>query len=232
MPFFSFNRQQLGTVVAVALFCSNTLAGVVISNTRVLYPAEAKEVSVKVSNNGDGPVLLQSWIDSGDVKAKPSTIKVPFVLTPPINRVEPGKGQTLRISYMGSSLPVDRESIFWLNVLEVPAKSTETDKNRLQIAFRNRIKLFYRPAGLPGQANEAAKALTWNTQDGQVQATNPTPYYVSLVNLSVNGHRLPRAMVAPRSTMVLDLPGKSGNHVTGSFINDYGAVNTLDATVR
>ncbi|MBL5829853.1 fimbria/pilus periplasmic chaperone [Serratia fonticola] len=234
MKFLSVNLRQTCTLAAVALFSVNTVASVVISGTRVIYPSDTKEVSVKISNGGPSPVLLQSWIDNGDPDAKPAAIKVPFVLTPPMNRVEPSKGQTLRISYIGGSLPMDKESVFWLNVLEVPAKKAQakTDENRLQMAFRSRIKLFYRPVGLQGNANDAAQAITWSRQGNQVQATNPTPYYASLVNLSVNGKKLDYAMVAPHSAMVLDLPGSSGSKVIGGFVNDYGAVNTFEAVVK
>lgn len=82
MKFFSFNLQRMG-LLAAALFSMTGQASVVISGTRVIYPADAKEVSVKINNGGPSPVLLQSWIDNGDVNAKPSAIKVPFVLTPP-----------------------------------------------------------------------------------------------------------------------------------------------------
>ncbi|MBC3249188.1 pilus assembly protein PapD [Serratia fonticola] len=234
MKLFPLNiARQVGTFAAIALFSSSSLASVVLSGTRVIYPSDAKEVSVKINNVGPSPVLLQSWIDNGDPNAKPAAIKVPFVLTPPMNRVEQGKGQTLRISYAGGSLPMDKESVFWLNVLEVPAKSeAKMNENRLQMAFRTRIKLFYRPAGLQGNANDASKSVTWNTQGGKVQATNPTPFYVNFVNLSVNGKKLDNAMVAPRSSMVLNLAGNGGNKISGSVVNDYGAVNPFDAVIK
>jgi len=233
MKLFYYPAFHLYVLTAVTLFSASSLASVVISGTRVIYPSDAKEVSVKINNVGPSPVLLQSWIDSGDANAKPAAIKVPFVLTPPMNRVEPGKGQTLRISSTGGVLPLDKESVFWLNVLEVPAKSeAKTNDNRLQMAFRTRIKLFYRPKGLEGNANDAAKTVTWSTQSGKVQATNPTPFYVNFVNLSVNGKKLDNAMVAPRSTMLLNLVGSGGNKISGSFVNDYGAVNPFDAVIK
>lgn len=233
MKLFSHHACQIFTLTAVTLFSAHSLASVVVSGTRVIYPSDAKEVSVKISNVGPSPVLLQSWIDNGDANAKPAAIKVPFVLTPPMNRVESGKGQTLRISYAGGSLPMDKESVFWLNVLEVPAKSqAKTGENKLQMAFRTRIKLFYRPKGLEGNANDAAKAVTWSTQGGKVQANNPTPYYVSFVNLSVNGKKLDNAMVAPRSTLALNLAGNAGNKISASFVNDYGAVIPIDAVIK
>ncbi|QXN65172.1 fimbrial biogenesis chaperone [Serratia fonticola] len=233
MKFLSLNTRQICTFTALALFSANTLASVVISGTRVIYPSDAKEVSVKITNGGPSPVLLQSWIDNGDANAKPAAIQVPFVLTPPMNRVESSKGQTLRISYTGGILPMDKESVFWLNVLEVPAKNqARTDENRLQMAFRSRIKLFFRPVGLEGNANDAVKAIVWSTQGSSIQATNPTPYYVSLVNLSANGKKLDNAMIAPRSTMKLALSGQAGSKVAGSYVNDYGAVNSFDAVIK
>lgn len=233
MKFRFFKKRLIWIFAVMALFSANSWASAVISGTRVIYPSEARDISVKISNGGASPILLQSWIDDGDSRAKPTEINVPFVLTPPINRVEAGKGQTLRISYVGGSLPMDKESVFWLNVLEIPAKSTAaSDENRLQMAFRSRIKLFYRPAGLAGNANDAVHALTWRHQGNRVQTTNPTPYYVSLVNLSVNGKKLDHTMVAPHSTITLDLPGNAGSKITGSFVNDYGAVNRFEAVVQ
>src|SRR5471030_1759277 len=113
------------------LFCLvsvSSWASIVITGTRVIYPSTEKEVTVKLNNVGVSPVLVQSWIDNGDVNAKPENISVPFILTPPINRVEQGKGQTLRINYTGTPLPVNKESVFWLNVLEIPAKAKGQDR--------------------------------------------------------------------------------------------------------
>ncbi|AHG21498.2 pilus assembly protein PapD [Chania multitudinisentens RB-25] len=225
--------RQVCTFAAVILFSTSSLASIVLNGTRVIYPSDAQDVTLQVNNVGSSPVLLQSWIDNGDADAKPATIKVPFLLTPPISRLEPGKGQTLRIIYTNGTLPMDKESVFWLNVMEIPAKSVAgTDDNHLKMAFRNRIKLFYRPAGLAGYANDAAKAMTWSTQGNNVLANNPTPYYVSFASLSVSGKKLNGTMIAPRSTLVLDLPGHAGNKIDGSFVNDYGAIIPFNALVK
>lgn len=234
MSFFSCYRLRMfSTLATAALFSIQSLASVVITGTRVIYPSDAKEVSVKLNNVGPSPVLIQSWIDAGDTTARPASIQVPFVLTPPMNRVEQGKGQTLRISYTGGALPGDKESIFWLNVLEIPAKKqAKADENLLQMAFRSRIKLFYRPAGLVGSADDAAKAVTWRVEGNGVLASNPTPFYVSFVSLSMNGKEIEGEMLAPHASLAFALPAKAGNKITGTFVNDYGAVNTFDAVVK
>ncbi|PVZ79532.1 pilus assembly protein PapD [Serratia sp. S1B] len=233
MTFPSCNIRQWCGLAVVALFSTNTLASVVISGTRVIYPSDAKEVSVKLNNAGPSPVLVQSWIDKGDANAKPSAIQVPFVLTPPMNRVDPSKGQTLRISYTGEALPVDKESVFWLNVLEVPAKnSAKMAENRLQMAFRSRIKLFYRPVGLSGNASDAAKTLTWSAQGNRIQASNSSPYHVSLVSLTLNGKKIEGQMIAPRGTATFNLSGQPGNTLSGNFVDDYGAINKFESIIH
>lgn len=222
---------------AIALFSITSMAtsaSVIIGGTRVIYPSEAKEVTVKLNNMGSQPVLIQSWLDSGDVNAKPENISVPFVLTPPINRVEPNKGQTLRLSYTGAALPTNKESVFWLNVLEIPAKGVrKVDENYLQMAFRSRIKLFFRPAGLQGNANDAVKSLNWSASSGGVTASNPTPYFVSLVTVAVNGRQVEGQMIAPESSQKFALPAAAPNiKVSIESINDYGAITKTDSVIH
>ncbi|MCP1107552.1 fimbria/pilus periplasmic chaperone [Serratia nevei] len=215
-------------------FSAAASASVVISGTRVIYSAEAKDVTVKLSNVGESPVLIQSWIDDGDPQAKPENINVPFILTPPINRVDAGKGQTLRLSYTGAALPTDKESVFWLNVLEIPAKKAlRADESALQMAFRSRIKLFFRPVGLSGNANEAAKKLNWSATAGGVKAFNPTPYFVSLVSLSANGKEIEGQMIAPQSALEFNgLGAAAGKNIGVEFVNDHGAIHQFEARVQ
>lgn len=231
MKFFAQSMVIISMYAALVFFSIDSMASTVISGTRVIYLSDSKEVSVKITNKGAAPVLIQSWIDNGDQKSRPSSIKVPFVITPPINRIDAGKGQTLRIRYTGENLPPNKESVYWLNVLEVPAKNKTVD-NSLQMAFRSRIKLFYRPANLKGNANEAPKLVTWHALSNSVRATNPTPYYVNFVNISVNDKKVESTMIPPLSSLIIQLPSKSGDNISGAFINDYGALNDFVAEIK
>ncbi len=95
---------------------------VVIMGTRVVYPATQKSISIRLNNDNESPALVQSWLDDGDAAAPPESVHVPFIITPPIFRMDSKSGQTVRIVYTGESLPKDRESLFYLNVLDIPAK--------------------------------------------------------------------------------------------------------------
>ncbi|QCP51172.1 molecular chaperone [Trinickia violacea] len=216
-------------------------ASVVIAGTRVIFSGANREVSVKLDNDGKTPALVQTWIDTGDAKAAPGSIKVPFVLTPSMFRLDPGKGQTVRMVYTGEPLPADRESLFWLNVLEIPPKVQDSDEaNKIQLAFRTRIKVMYRPAGLPGNAGEAHSQLKWEIvhRDGakgyELAVSNPGPYVVNLgsIELDVAGHKyeIDPKFIPAKDSAYFPVPGLSaapanGATVTYSSIDDWGLIN-------
>lgn len=218
-----------------------------IGATRVVYNAREPEVTLKLSNEGQSPALVQSWVDTGDVRGAPSTMDVPFTVSPPISRIDPAKSQTLRIIYTGEALPKDRESVFWLNVLEVPPKtSTENaDSNQLQLAFRSRIKLFFRPGNLQGTADAAPAQLTWRLtqvdRQSAVEVRNPTAFHVSLSEISIHGGGKVAifddgGMVGPGETRAFPLRGEVPNgrdaKVRYRSLNDYGGAVDGDAPLN
>lgn len=226
-----------GCVAFLGALSIPAAASVVIAGTRVIYNASESEVTLKLSNEGQSPALVQSWIDAGDARSAPSAVDVPFTVTPPIARVDASRSQTLRIVYTGEPLPTDRESVFWLNVLEVPPKPSDdtVDANRLQIAFRSRIKLFFRPEHLSGSADGAPAALVWRVTrvNGQpaVEARNSGAFHVSLSEVSVRGGGKVATtddggMVGPGETRVFPLKGDLADAPDASVhyraISDYG----------
>ena len=102
----------------------------------------------------------------------------------------------------------------------------------MQVAFRTRIKLFFRPQGLQGQPEEAVNSVTWVVKGKKIEATNPTPFHVSLVDLTINGKKHDGEMIPPKSTLTLNFSGKAGSKLTGSYVNDYGAINAFEATLK
>jgi P pilus assembly chaperone PapD len=214
-------------------------AGVVLNGTRFIYPAKSKEITVRLTNEGAQSVLVQAWVDDGDAKQSPENTQAPFDLTPPVFRMDTKKSQVLRVRFSGADLPTDRESLYWLNVLEVPPKpAVKDDDNYMQLAFRYRLKLIYRPKGLSGSADAAAQALKWTRQPSEkpddivVQAKNDSSYYVSLNsskisagNQSIEG---PAVAIAPYGKADLIFHGKlpgdpSTWAVDYQVINDWGA---------
>jgi len=222
-------------------------ASVVVAGTRVVFPAAGGEVTVRLSNEGSQPALVEAWIDDGDPASTPDTARVPFLITPPLARMNAGKGQSLRIVYTGQPLPGDRESLFWLNVLEIPPKPEAKpgeERNTLQFAVRSRLKLFFRPASLAGNPLTAGEQLGWSVvADGTgyaLVARNPTPYYITISKLTLRVgdtiYATDSGMVAPLAS--LRLPVKdlrrapaAGSAVDYTVINDFGAGASYKGTV-
>jgi chaperone protein EcpD len=213
-------------------------AGVIVNGTRVVYPAAKREVTISLQNAGQTPSLVQAWLDTGDIHSKPGESKVPFVLTPPLFRLDPTKVQSLRLVYTHDPLPQDRESLFWLNVLDIPPRAAANPDmpNQLDLAFKHRMKVFFRPSGLTGSAADAPARMSWKllSKDGKltgIQASNATAYHVSLtqVTATVGGHpvTIKADMVDPFASRSFDLPdpvSAPSGAVTIEywFVNDYG----------
>jgi len=110
--------------MSLALVCvgvvGETRAGVVIGGTRVVFPGASRDIAVRIENKGQEPALVQAWIDDGDARSTPENARAPFAITPPVFRIDPGRGHALRIVHVGGHPPSDREVLYWLNVLEIP----------------------------------------------------------------------------------------------------------------
>jgi chaperone protein EcpD len=231
---FAAALAALGSITAV----QDTTAGIVIDTTRVVYPAAKREVTINIRNNSQAPSLVQAWLDTGDANSKPGESGVPFVLTPPLFRLDPTKSQSLRMVYTQEPLPTDRESLFWLNVLDVPPRAAKNPDrpNQLEMAFKHRMKVFFRPTGLKGSAADAPAQLTWklSARDGKlvgIQAGNPTAYHVSLIKLTATVDGKPvmfkAEMVGPfaNDTFPVEVPVNAPGaaiELEYTFVNDYG----------
>ncbi|CAM3729947.1 fimbrial biogenesis chaperone [Xenorhabdus thuongxuanensis] len=201
-------------------------AGIALSSTRVIYEASQREVAISVINDSkDDVYLIQSWVDIFTPAVESSGQKTPFLVTPPLFRLDGEQENRLRIILMDNTLPQDRESIFWLNVKAIPALKND-ESNRLLISLKNRIKLFYRPEGLTEQlAARAYQQIIFSRQSGQLVVQNPTPFYVSFYDIKLGKSAIPEAgMVAPFSSRQWPLPIGYANGITWRAINDYGGI--------
>jgi P pilus assembly chaperone PapD len=223
MPSLRFVRVSLTIIgsmtvlISLALSNSAAAAGVALGATRVIYPQDAKQASINVTNSDphDG-FLVQSWVsdDKGNKVAA-------FIVTPPLFVLKPGKVNILRMIYNGPALPEDKESIFYLNNKAIPSLDKKTPAgNTLQIATQSVIKLFVRLAHLSVKPSEAAAMLLCQAEGENLILSNPSPYFVTLVNFNVAGKKQPNTMVPPKGTQKIKATGS----VSYQTLNDSGVV--------
>lgn len=223
--------KQLFYLLAVVLSLSSH-AATKIQGTRFIFPSDKHEISVRVDNVGSTPVLLQSWIDDGQPNKKPDAMNIPFIVIPPLVRVDGGQGQFVRIIYTGtdSILPKNKESIFWLNILEVPP-NLNSAANQLKLAFRSRMKMIWRPKSLNEINRDIANDLKWKKIGNDLELNNTSPFYISISNIRITDGKyvqdIAGDLLKPLDKHLFKI--KSGvSKVTITYLTDYGARKTVD----
>ncbi|CNI11727.1 putative fimbrial chaperone protein [Yersinia aldovae] len=214
---------QNALITTLLLSATAAQAGVVIGGTRLIYDGAKKESSLSVNNPDNVPYLIQSWAETSSGGAE----KAPFMITPPLFRLDGGQQNVLRVVRAGGSLPNDRESLYWMNIKSIPSSEKKEGQNTLQVAVKTRIKLIFRPEGLKGTPEEVTQNLKWQRSGNQLQVTNPTPFYMNFQQISVGGKEIKDVtFVAPMSSTSFAMPASSGSSVSWKIINDYGGVGT------
>lgn len=237
MLHYFISLKRLLSLFILCVLASQVSANVLLGGTRVIYNESDKEVTIRLTNTDANDSLVQVWFDSNDPKSTPETGTAPFIATPPIFRLDKNKSQTLRIIFVQEPIASDKESVFWLNVLDIPPAPPQSvdDTNYMQIAIRSRIKLFYRPTGLVGSPKEAGQQVTWalvQTPSGVVlRATNDSAYNVSLGKVTANiggtEQSIDASMLSPKSSSDFAM-NKLSNipndivKIDYESINDYG----------
>lgn len=229
------NLLPLSALLSLTFLANQACAGITLSSTRLVFDGKYKEAAITVRNDGED-ALIQSWIDSNS----PDLSSVPFAVTPPIARVGTNEHQMLRVLYEGQGMPTDQETVVWLNVQEIP--QSPTTPNTLQLAVRQRIKVFFRPKGLSGDSYLAPIELSWRLTEraGQMLLTikNPTKYHVTIASINLQSGTFSEkpfqtTMIAPKEEQVFPLSkvGIRSANITFSAINDYGAQDQYTAEI-
>ncbi|MBJ9212040.1 fimbria/pilus periplasmic chaperone [Citrobacter freundii] len=200
-------------------------AGIVIYGTRIIYPAEKNEVLVQLMNQGERSSLVQSWIDDGDTSLPPEKIKVPFLLTPPVVKVAGDSGQQIKIKKMANMLPNNKESLFFLNVLDIPPNNPDSaGKNVLKFAMQNRIKLFYRPKGISPVNKHTFQKLSMKRSGSIYSIKNDAANWITVTEVKANNVKINNEsiMLAPLSSADVALKNTNANNYKITIIDDHG----------
>lgn len=203
-------------------------AAVALDRTRAILNEGEKSVSMNVTNqNKDLPYLVQGWLED----EQGNKVNSPLTVLPPVQRLEPGAKTQVKVQGLPAvaQLPMDRESLFYFNLREIPPR---TDKpNSLQIALQTRIKLFYRPKSIAATQHDVdnpwQEKLTLQRQGDRYQVHNPSPYYVTIADgassKGANVSGFEAVMIAPKSSAALNVAAsKLGNAPILTYINDWG----------
>ncbi|ELC8790634.1 fimbria/pilus periplasmic chaperone [Salmonella enterica] len=211
--------------------------GVKLGATRVIYAPDSAGQTVSVSNPQDYPMLVQARAYAEDMKSK-----APFVVTPPLFRLDGLQQSNLRIIRTGGDFAKDRESLQWLCVKGIPPKADNfwakgkdgkpavKDKVslNLQVSIDSCIKLLVRPESINGHPEDVASSVSWSRQGQELKAVNNTPFYMNIDSLKVGNESIPDAhYIPPFSAYSFPFPKGASGKVSWTVITDYGGVSKV-----
>lgn len=202
--------------------------------TRVIYNPDSNGATLSVSNPQDYPMLVRSQVLDEDKKTA-----APFIVTPPLFRLDGQQQSRLRVVRTGGHMPSDREMLQWLCVTGIPPKADDAwaqDSGvkskpdhatlNVQISVSSCIKLLVRPSGIRGEPTDVASSLTWQRQGGQMKVTNPTPFYINLKSVTVGGKDVENLeYIPPFDSKMFTLPRGVSGDINWQMITDIGGVS-------
>lgn len=210
-------------------------AAISLDRTRVVFPGPVQSVTLDVFNKDEhNSYQTQVWLE--DAQGNKLNDKSAFIVIPSEQIVVPKGRINLKIKAMPTTslLPQDKETLFYLNILEIPPKNDKP--NTIQIKLQTRIKMFYRPEMLmQGKHTHAFQEKIILNKDGTSYiASNPTPFFITLIDSN-----LVKGKDAVKSFESVVIPPKSSAKIGGVlsasvttpilfYVNDYGERITLN----
>lgn len=229
--------------LACMALMSTAFAGVTAERTRVIFPQDKREVSLMLANLNTYPVITQVWVNDGQPGNTPESAKAPVMPLPPVFHMDPQQTQTLRLLQLGDKLPSDRESLYWLNIHEVPPTQQGPegeDSTQVTVTMQTQMKLILRPPKLPQSLERTAASLQFRMDGDRITVTNEGPHYISLAYLQIDAGLAPLDLedgtLAPFSTNELRLPqpgsGAQPVRVRYGWIDDDGVVHDASRSLE
>ncbi|EKT60164.1 molecular chaperone [Providencia sneebia] len=241
-----FFYRSLQAFLCVGYFtCASAIAGIYLDNSRIIFSSadttQGQTIGISNSASSASPYLVKAQV-LGDIQG--TQTQTPFSVTPSLFRLEKGMKNQLRILKTGQTpLPKDRESVFYLRVIALPAGVDSDNPPKSEVggavivSTGSVIKLFYRPQGLPISQQQAMSALQFSRQGSVLNVKNSSPYFITLSSLTVGEYKVPMS-VQTQNTLIppfgeMHYPNVNiGGNVTWRAINDYGGTEEFHGVVQ
>ena len=222
------------TVAAGIMLCSTVFHASAVVNaekTRVVFSSGSIAESLSLVNSEKEPVVVQVWTDNGDPTVNPDKVHTPIVINPPVFKMKPAEIRNIRLLLVSAgSLPQDRESVFWLNIYQIPPSTEAQHKGdkRVVLPLKIRMKVFVRPEKIGELKESDAQKLQFSIREGangkKLMIQNPTPWHLTISTLKYGNTELSGVMVEPFSKQFMEIPKDQSikNEIMYEVINDDG----------
>ncbi|MGK2643710.1 fimbria/pilus periplasmic chaperone, partial [Escherichia coli] len=126
---------------------------------------------------------------------------------------------------MPNNLPHNKESLFYLNVLDIPPNNPQNaGKNKIKLALQNRIKLLWRPSGIAPVDKKSFSQLNIKKKNNAISINNETANWITITtikaqNVKVNNESI---LLPPFSNNDITLKNNHASEYELTVVDDYG----------
>ncbi|EMT6576084.1 TPA: molecular chaperone [Providencia rettgeri] len=220
--------KQLITLLFLAFSLSLTAQadGIRLDQTRVIINSDSASQVFSILNDDNSPYLIQTAV-TDKLEGKKSPF---FIVTPPLFRLDAKSKFSAKILVNNKKeLPTDKESLFYLYTRAIPAtqQPNEQESNaKLTFVTNIIIKVLYRPNHLAVPNTNIFEQVTLIPKGTEWQFNNPTPYYLTVVNIKINQQTYKKNLTLPPFNQTT-IDGVNGKITTASWqmINDFGGLS-------
>lgn len=236
--FFSINTFASKLAETHNIEQKNESYSVGLGATRIIYNSSSLGAVVSVENPNTYPVLVKSKVYLEDKKTA-----APFVVTPPLFLLEGQEQSRIRIVRKGNSPVTDKETLNWLCVEGIPPEADDVWAQGSQSAAArvatlnvvmkvNRcVKLLDRPETIKTTPDDLAGSLEWKQVGNKLKVQNPSPFYMTLGTLKVNGKEIKDVnYIPPFSSKEFSLSINKVTNIDWTIIGDLGGESRIYST--
>ncbi|MEQ5239092.1 fimbrial biogenesis chaperone [Proteus terrae] len=218
--------KRISIFILLLCFSFIAKANLSLDGSRVVLYHSDREASLNIKNDGEFPVVVQTWVDDGNPENTPETITdVSALSLPPVLQLKPSESQQVRVINKFTNTDKEKETLYWLNLYEIMPKpaNKKYDEGLINVVVRLQVKVFYRPDDLVMAISDVSSALIFTKSDKQLTIENPTPFYVTIKSASSeNDPNILIPMIAPFSKQQTNLVDSRINTINYVLIDDFG----------
>lgn len=183
--------MRMTVLLTLLLFSQTAQSAFVLNSTRYIYTEANNSIPIEVSNRSDRKYGGQVTVYLDGTDPDKVTTETPVVLpSPPVFKSGPKSKQRINLRMINKeALPRDRESLFWLNVLEIPMsdRASGASGNSIALAMNIKVKLLYRPDSISEKRQGAESKIVYRASDSKLTLVNKSPFYFAISQLEIGG---------------------------------------------
>lgn len=167
------------------IFPTYSQSSIEINKDKFIFIESINQEIIEINNKANNDYFIQSWITHYD---KENSNEIPFMVTPPLFRIEKDETFSLKIFKKDEIKERDRETLYRINIKRIPILlNSDNSKNMLHVSINSVYNLIYRPISIEKDAKDAYKKIEFlKNKNNEFIINNPTPYFISLSSVYFN----------------------------------------------